>query len=319
MFETLAAALPAAGNLAGSVMGMLNGNEAAAAQRQANNIALYNWLENRRNGELQRELATAGRTTARGDTTRYIPGVGWVSELGATSRGLQDASDREQLQRMTIDAMRARARRTANSNRQNVEGQFADRMLAQLGNAPIDQRQIESLLMEAGAAEANSGAENARNAVGVNRMRTGTGGETAIAALNRNQMLDTRSAIANARLRSGTETASRERTRMGNILDPYGMLASRAAAPDDVPFQPAGIGTDLDNSMLQQAVNAPGGMRGLTQIDAPRMGFAENRTPVGLASLGAALGQLGNMSKSMQTLFGNSSNRTAPHEMEGVF
>jgi hypothetical protein len=152
--------------------------------------------------------------------------------------------------------------------------------------------EIEALLMEAGAAEAASGADNARSALGLNAIRSGSGGEQAIAQIARNAIADRRSAIANARLNAGSEFLNRRNAQRGANEDAQAGALRRASG---TPTLRAG-GGDLAALRLSAPAQAELASRiqpvrgGTAQmVEAPRIGYADDRSAMAIGGLGRGI------------------------------
>jgi hypothetical protein len=280
---------------AGAIGGLMNSRSSAAASRAQNDIAFRNYYMQQRLARLQEQMATAGNTDARGNVTEYVPGVGWVSRPTAETQGIIRASDNEERLRLTTDAVRGRMQREGNFTRQLNEGAAADATLASQDVGQQSLPSLRSAMIERGVAGAMSGANDMRRRIGLVGIRSGTGQQRAIAQLGRQGMQDTRTAIAEARLNAPSEYVERRAARVGNNLNQYGALASRATAPDGVAFAPQQITAGLDASMRSRGNTVAQALGSAMSVDAPRVGSTEDRTPVALDSLGQYLAGLSRM------------------------
>lgn len=293
--ETALLAAGAAGSLAGGVSGLMNAGTGASAARAQNDIAFRNYYMQQRLARLQEEMATAGSTNARGDRTEYVPGVGWVERPTEQTRGIIAASDNEERRRLTEDATRGRLRREDNYTRQVRDGQDADAIMGGIRTGQQTPDDLRAAMIEAGVARAVSGGDDMRKRIGLVSLRQGTGGQEALARIGRNAMGDTRTAIADARLNAPAEYQERRSARVNPRLNQYQALVSRASAPDDVQFQPTNLDEGLGQTLRSRMNMAPQGIGSAMNVDTPRIGSTENRTPVALDSLGQYLVGLNRM------------------------
>jgi hypothetical protein len=92
-------------SLIGSIMGANAQNNAATASY---NASLANLYEQRRQAMEREKLAKSARTDAYGNTVRYIPGRGFVTETTPIVQAILNAQQKEQLAGFREDAPRAR-------------------------------------------------------------------------------------------------------------------------------------------------------------------------------------------------------------------
>jgi hypothetical protein len=285
MLGTIFSGLGAVGSLAGGVAGLLSAGQAARAQREANQIAMLDYLERRSQADRAERQAREGTTDSRGNRVRYVPGYGWVTDLTEAGRIQQSAADNEQYLRNSRDSANARLIREAAIARQLREADIADQLLAQRDVAAESVPQLQSAMIAADVAQAAAPQDALRRAVSMNALRQGTGAQALLAELSRRNMQDRRSAIANAELRSRPEYINRMSNREGAIGDIYNMYASRATA--DRPTQLAMPDIGQGAAARGQAALAQA-MAQRINMEAPRMGYQEDRTPTALAGLGSA-------------------------------
>lgn len=286
----------AAGTALGAYQGMRSGAAASKVAAEQNRIAMLQYLEQQRIAREQERMAKASTTDARGNTQRYVEGYGWVTDTTPMTRELISASDAEELARNTTDALRSRYRRGVTANRQAQESLDADAERGRRGEGARSLSATEAALVEAGTARAVSGAEDMRRRIGLQNLRTGgTGSDEALARLGRGAMMDTRTAIADARLEAPNRFVSDRQSREGASLDRYNLLAGRASAADDVSFAPTSLGQSLGQGQLAQQALAQRGLAQASNVQAPTLRYAEDRTPVGVASFASALGGLANI------------------------
>jgi hypothetical protein len=244
--------------------------------------------------ERQYELSTAGSRTARGDTTQFVPGVGWVETLSPGSRALEGASDAEASQRLNVDLPRAREGRDMNFDARLNERGAADTLLRQFeGQTGRSPAAIEAAMIERNVAAANDPVDAMRSNVQINALRGNSGAGDALAALSREGARGTRSAIADARLAAPGAAEEENASRRNNTLNQYNTLATRASNIDDVPFQPSNITDTLTARNMAQAKNAPNAVEGAST--ALRRGYMDTVSNPGDpgTNWGMAIGGLG--------------------------
>ena len=262
-------------------------------QRQQGQLGLLNYLLQRQAARSQDELARAGVVNARGDRTEYVPGIGWVERPAESTRALIGLGDNEERLRMAADAPRGRMQREDAAARMRREGQLADEMLAgmNVGSETLDG--LRAALMERNLARAASGADDMRRRIGLQGLRTGQISAPMLASLARNQMLDRRTAMAEANVDAPEEFQARRANRIGPRLNQYNALAGRVGAPDAAAQPPPQIAESLTALLRNRTgVSAPG-MTRIDSIAAPEFRSTENRVPVALDSLGQFLRSAG--------------------------
>lgn len=291
MAATALLAVGALGSLAGAGAGIMGANNAAKASKQANNLAMMQFLEQRRQAELAQRQAEEGSLDSRGNRVQYIPGRGWVTTLSEASRRIQSSSDAEELQRNTTDAASSRVLREMAARRAATESGLADATLAQRGVGERTQEGVQSALIASKAARAAAGNRAMQRNVNLGALRQGSGGELAMAELGRSGLEDARTAIADARLEAAPTFVAQNAARLEGNDRSYNMLAGRATSPLGATFRPSTIG----ESVGEAATGRFGGRAAQMQASAnamsvrsPQLGFAEDRTPTAIAGLGSA-------------------------------
>lgn len=281
----------------GALGGIANGRAASAAANAQNDIAFRNFYMQQRLAQLQEQMATAGTTNARGDRTMYVPGVGWVERPTEQTRGIIAASDNEERRRLAEDAIRGRMRREDNYARQLRDGQDADAIMGGIRTGEQTLDDLRAAMIEAGVARAVSGGNDMRRRIGMVSLRSGTSGEEALATIGRNAQMDTRTAIADARLNAPSEFQQRRSERVNPRINQYQALRASASAPDDVQFQPTQLDQGLGAALRSRMNMAPQALGSAMGVQSPNVQFREDRTPVGIDSLGQYLQGLARMGK----------------------
>ena len=244
-------ALMLGGTALSGLLGLSGQQQQQANSAAAMQMAMQNYLLQKRIADQQYELSTAGRQDARGNYTHYVPGRGWVTDVTPTTQGLIAASDAGQRSNLVTDATRGSAERSQNFRRRQEEGGIANTMLDALKyryGAPT-QEGVRGALRIANYTGANEGADNAKSAIASAALRTG--GASLPTAINfsnvdRGAVTGGRTALA----RADVDAPSMYEAQLGkwteNRVNPYNTMATRATNSDGVPFAPENISTGLD-------------------------------------------------------------------------
>jgi hypothetical protein len=315
---TIASLVSAGSQLFGAVQGARQGGAASNAQSSANNIALLNWLQNRDNADFQRQMATAGQVDARGNRTAFVPGVGFVATPSTFTRGMQDVADAEAIAGYAVDQPRVREEQRQAFLRRLSAGADAEAARAGRFVGRQDMPDVQSRAIELGFAEADSGADAVRDAVGVNAIRTGTGGEQAIAGAARTALANRRTALARARAQAPGAFAGARDAQNTMAENAIASPMRRASGQTTARLQ----GGTLDS--LNGGASAELASRFLArggQVEAPRLGYADDRTGIGIAGAGRAFENLITQGARAGRQMGwfNSPQRAQADEMDGVF
>jgi len=273
----------------GAFQGMQSAKKNTALQNNQQQLAFQNYLENRKLRMLQEDMAKASTVDARGNTTEFVPGVGWITRTTEPTRNLIAGSDNEQRLRLSQDMTRGRMQRENNFARQQQEGADANALLSGLnvGGETLDE--LRNTLIERNVARAMSGNNAAKASIGTTALRQGTGGEAALAQLGRNGIADTRTALAEARAEANPAFAERRSARVNPTLNQYNILASRASAPDGVPFNPTSLDEGLTRTLAQRSNQDTRGLSYAMQNVRTPSGVIEDFGPTGEVGFGKSL------------------------------
>ena len=224
------------------------------------------WREQLRNNELMRQLAErtmqsqiAATINARGGRVVYDEKTNtWQVFPSEREIGLLNASDREQLLRLTHDAALRRQGLDANAARRGEEGQVADSLLNEFKQPTTDRTaQLTALLRGQGRESVQDAFNSAESSVGKQALRSGTNFGGQLGDLASAKAASLSDAEANATLRgltTGSEMQNAERATKAGL---YNQFASRASAYDDTPFQPVDIDDKLMATLLTRAGGVP--------------------------------------------------------------
>lgn len=312
-----AAAIPAAVGAASTLAQSLFGGK---DELQA---AMMQYKIQKQIADQQYELSTAGQQDARGNITEYIPGRGFVTMPSDATRGLIGASDREERLRLTEDQTRGRYGRERNFARRTGEDALAQTLLRamQSHSGVVDPDTVTGGLAESGAANINDKANFAKNAIGMQAIRSGMSSGDVTTQIDDKSRNGLRSVLMDARLQGRPEATKQNATTTQTQLGLYNPLASRAANIDDVPFSP-----NTQNDVLASVLNnqRQTGVAGLGQASAAMArGFDPLSTALGRAkqpNFGAAAGAFGSIIQDLlRDKSGTNSNTGFDREHTGVF
>lgn len=249
-----------------AVISLLQQGQQGANQRDAMGLQLQGLAEQRAIARKQLELATAGRTDARGNKTVYIPGQGWTVLPSAETASQISLNDELAKREMVRQMISGEAQRNRNAVTQVREAEAAEPLLTQFTKgygAPT----LEGVRGRRAVADVTSASENAdrlQNAATSTALRTGASTiplGTNLSSLNTGATAGIRSALASADAEADPMFQSMMRSWQGNKLDPYNMLATRASG--ETPYKPENLSSGADAALNSAAqMGAYAGARG---------------------------------------------------------
>jgi hypothetical protein len=258
----------------------------------------------------QYELATAGRTDARGNKTTYVPGVGWQETPTDTTRGIIGASDAAQRQQLVDMLTRGRGERDLALNRRLEEGKVADPLLQQIKyqfGAPTKEGVVgaDKISRVTGVSEQ---ADNTKGAIGSAFLRTGMNiNPTALSNVDRGAATGVRKALADADAGADPLYQAHLASFNKGKTDPYNLLATRASNIENIPFQPEQLSGNMDASMANaSAVGATRGTAGASEGAYRGYSPLINLANAGGPDYGAFIGGVGENLKNILREYGKS-------------
>jgi len=264
---TGAALISAGGNLLGGMFGANESNRATNAQIAMNQMQINS---QDRNNMLQRMFlaqqyndAKMGSTDARGNRTSFIPGQGMTTTLSPQARALLEASDREELLRMTNDAPMARQTLMRNYERQGKENTAADGLLEELMRGPAMSRSdLESMYRLRMRKDMGEGYDKASNDAARTGLRTGADMSKTLSKIAKQRSEGYAGAGNEAALTANNAFDSMEGNRVSRGSSLYNMMAARASGNNNNTFQPFST-SSIDNaaSTAQNKLAYAGGMQ----------------------------------------------------------
>lgn len=251
----------AGSSLLGTGAGILGQKNQEGLAKAQLDLGFRQFYAQQRLQRLQEELATASETDARGNTRRYIPGVGWVQDVTPATRGLLSAEDAERRQQLTGDAIMGRNVRNANYGRQVKEGGIADILRQRYAdNAGRSTPEIQSNVILSGQADARAAGN--RGMAGLLAARQGISLSPADTRVSSAQ---TGANIARAKLGAPTMANEEAGGAAQARANPYNLFATRAAAPIDAAFNPSNIASELRTAGNMQNYMAGNNLTGASR------------------------------------------------------
>lgn len=240
----------------------------------------------------QQELATAGSQDARGNKTRYIPGVGWVSEPTDATRNLLARSDAEESARLGPDAARTRRGKEANETSRSNEGALANAYLRQLmsKSGEVTPDQMQSRIADVMLSDIQERGNEAKNAIGLQSLRSGTSSNLAD-DIDKLTTGGVRTALARARMDAPTAARENNEGVRGALLNAYNLMGSRAANVEDAPFQPTNVDSTSTGLLNRSMTLGPYGLSGASGAIGKGAGDASTMMGRGFDALSGAFGQ----------------------------
>lgn len=319
----IAAGIGAGGSIISGIMGA---NSADKAQEQNWRINLMNYYQRER--ERQDAIRQAakvdgenklGVTDADGSSTKFVPGVGWVSTRGAEQEQLADAQRAEQMATLQQDLPMRRRSMQRNEQRSLEDESEADALRRDMRDLrPGSDQELESLLY--GAATRSMGDAFDASTATATREAARTGSSNTAAILK--GLADQRAksfgdAAMEAKLRARGSGQQEFDTRRSGLANLYNMFATRASVAPDVSYKPTNVDGGASSqtgalskqglqagTALQAAFGAKGGSMDYVQ---PNNGWAN--------AVGSGANALSSMFKSpdFASMFGGGSGGTSSY------
>lgn len=240
----------------------------AAGQQQGNQqaqlqLAIQNYMLQKRQADRQYELATASRQDARGNKTRYVPGVGWVQDVTSGTRDLIQGSDAVQRQNIIDMLTRGRGERDLALNRRLDEGSVSNTLLNEMKGrygAPTKESVVGSRKI-ADVTGVSENADNAKSAYGTAALRSGTTtNPNNFSNIDKGATTGIRKALAEVDAGSDPLFQQHMSSYVTGKMQPYNTMATRASNIENIPFSPETGSANMDASMANAA--AVGATRG---------------------------------------------------------
>lgn len=318
----IGAAIGAGGTI---VSGILGANAASDAAEKNWQINLLNYYQREREREDRiRESAAnkreqqLGFSDSDGNRTRFVPGVGWVSERGARGQRLADLQQQEQLNVLTKDLPMRRRFMDRNEERSRKDESMADTLRADLRDLRrLDDRELASMLFNIATNNINESFDNATETALTNAARTNSSNSGKIVAeLNDQRAKTLADAGMEAFMRARGQGQQEFEARRGGLANLYNLFATRASVAPDVSYQAQNVDGQNPQLMSQGSRQQMAAGEALAQAAGARGGVMDYIQPnYGWANaVGSGANALGSMFRGMSAPqgFGNGGSSTIP-------
>jgi hypothetical protein len=287
------------GGAFGAVGSIVGASIAADASKYATNtnwsIALMNYYARERERYQARVEASRieakqdlGMTDMKGNTTRFIPGQGWVQEAAPATKALMDRENTERMAQFG-DLATKRRMTQVNQARQIQEGDKARALFEEMKHTTAPTAgELERLIGNAQSTGTNRAFDDTLKIGTRQAMRTGTnpsGIMSEIARQRGKELAGIGGAARTQAMSLAPQLADQENKMETNL---YNLFATRASAPQDVAFSP----TPIDSGGLSQLAGRDQGA-GLkaAMMEGGRLPFVPPN--YGYANLAGAIGAAG--------------------------
>jgi hypothetical protein len=250
-------AAAAVASAAAGAYGAYTASKSAAAARKQNQQNIDIAKRQQQLSEEMQESSLAPTRDARGNVTRYIPGVGWVEEPTALTRALMLGSDAEEQRRLQEDLPRQRMQRENMFSQQQHERGLAGAMLARMGTGERTMQDIEADNIRVGAAQVNANTQQQNRDAVITALRQGTSADDVLASNGRNNASNLRLVLEQARAGTPSQYHNAESERLNDATQRYMSMVGHAYAPDTLPFAPNTLADTLATRTLSQQKTSP--------------------------------------------------------------
>ena len=283
-FSSILNSLPAIGGIADTFFGDDDSEAAGKSYKLA-----------KKQFELMRQLALAGYDNGRGMKVRFDPKTGnWVTELSGISGQLQDASNQNELNRLTRDEPRIAQERYQNSMQRSSMRPIIDTLIAKLANtSDITPEALEGDLNYLSGRALDDVYGQVQNDIATTALRSPgsfmlkSGPQANLVKQLGQQKQD---AMVENRLKALTGADSINNQRRSNLINQTNSLSANAFNYDDVPFAPSTLSTEGTSIAQNNRAQAPGylgtgleGVLGAAQLQQPSNKYGDLAT--GLSSI----------------------------------
>jgi hypothetical protein len=288
------------GGAFGAVGSIVGASIAADAQKYTANtnwsIALMNYYARERE-RFQAQIEASrieakqdlGQTDAKGNTTKFVPGVGWVQELAPAQKALQARQDSEQMAQFG-DLAKKRRHMDLNLARQAKEADYGNALFDEMKTrAAPTAGEIERLITGAQATGTNRAFDDTAKIASRQALRTGTNPSGILSEIARQRGKELGNIGGAARTQAmslAPQLEDQEEKMKANL---YNLFATRASANPEASFSPIAI----DTGGLSQAANRDmsGGLKA-AMMEGGRLPYQPvNYGPANLAGAIGAAGQ----------------------------
>lgn len=227
---------------------------------------------------LAEQLANQGvatRTDGAGNITYYDHASNsWRTMLSPQQQAMQQQSDKEQLNRVGVDATAARNQRIAATDVRGREGQTAAGLAGQLqdqltGRGAVDANKTASELALSRRGAISQGLNDYQTELGSQALRSGASGLDRVgSAMAIARARAVAEGMGNPQLEGDQYARSTNEAKTSQLGGLYNGFASRASNIDNASFSPAGLVGDLRGTQSEAASNATQALSGSALADA---------------------------------------------------
>lgn len=298
MLNVLAALLGGAGSIAGGIMGA-NAQDSANETNMMINLMNYFSRERERQdaieqaGKIRREDKLGG-TDAAGNSTYFVPGKGWVTNLTPENAGIQQSQRREQERVLNSDLPMLRRANEANYKDRLQDRELEEKYIKELPYAKVDPGSIRSMLF-ADAREGIDGSFDESTAAalrGANR-RGMSGIDKILSSFARQRADATGDAFQKTGVQAMQLADQMSRQNTGQLQGLINFFGGRARGLPAVNYKPDNT-DDAANNLMKSflsaaqnseglSVNAAGKQGGTIDYTQPNMGYANTMVQGGNA------------------------------------
>jgi hypothetical protein len=248
------------GGAFGAVGSIVGASIAADAQKYTANtnwsIALMNYYARERE-KYQAQIEASrieakqdlGMTDAKGNTTKFVPGVGWVQEMAPAQKALQAREDSEKMAQFG-DLAKLRRHKDLNLAQQAKERDKASALFDEMkSQAAPTATELENLISESQATGTNRAFDDTAKIASRQALRTGnnpSGILSEIARQRGKELGNIRGAARTQAMTLAPQLEDQENKMEANL---YNLFASRGSANPEASFTP----TPIDTGGLAQA------------------------------------------------------------------
>ena len=242
------------GGAFGAVGSIVGASIAADAQKYTANtnwsIALMNYYARERE-KYQAQIEASrieakqdlGMTDAKGNTTKFVPGVGWVQELAPAQKALQAREDSERMAQYG-DLAKQRRHKDLNLAQQAKERDKASALFDEMKSqsAPTATT-LENLISDAQGTGINRAFDDTAKIASRQALRTGTNPSGILSEIARQRGKELGGVRGAARTQAMTLAPQLEDQENKMEANLYNLFATRASASPEASFSPVGIDT----------------------------------------------------------------------------
>ncbi len=307
MLELLGSLIGAGGTIAGGIVGANAQSDANDSNWKINLLNYYLRERERqdriRQAAIERHDRQLGATNASGSRVYFKPGVGWVEELSAQDKGMQDAQNKEQEARLMVDLPARRKKMQQDLASQGNDAYYAEGAMDAYKRSGELPQYAGARAATAAAQGVNQNWDNIVNALMRNANRTGNSNTgMMLNQLMQGRTADANSVIARARLGGEAQGDQAGANRGANYLNIADSFIKRSRGMPSVAYTPQNIQGNTDKlltsnqqlaadagNQLTQAYGQKGGSMDYVE---PQYGWA-NTIASGGQALGSSLSNMG--------------------------